>query len=110
MEGFALAELVRDRGLDSFVGRECASACVLVFAGGAERRVAPGARFGLHRSGVAWKQGDGVNATDVAMAKWFAERGVARPFIERILATPFEEMWWPSVEEVVGSGLAMGEV
>lgn len=65
MEGFALAELVRDRHLDAYVSASCASACVLVFAGGQERLAAPSARFGLHRSGVAWRTGDsGISDTD----------------------------------------------
>ena len=54
-EGFALAELVRDRSFDTYVREDCASACVLVFAAGTERQLAPTARFGLHRSGVEWR-------------------------------------------------------
>ena len=45
-EGFALAALVRDRELDTYVQADCASACVLVFAGGRERLAAPSAASG----------------------------------------------------------------
>jgi len=108
-EGFALAELVRDRGLDTYVRAECASACVLVFAGGHERLAAPSARFGLHRSGIDWQRGDrGVSPTDLAMERFFRERGVADDFIARTLATPFRDIWVPAAGEVMASGLASG--
>jgi len=108
-EGFALAALVRDRGLDTFVRADCASACVLVFAGGRERLAAPSARFGLHRSGVTWQRGDrGVSATDLAMERFFRERGVTDGFIARALETPFHEIWVPPVDAVMGSGLGTG--
>ena len=108
-EGFALAALVRDRKLDTYVQADCASACVLVFAGGRERLAAPSARFGLHRSGVTWQRGDrGVSPTDLAMERFFRERGVADDFIEKVLQTPFHEIWMPNVEAVMGSGLGTG--
>ena len=106
MEGFALATLVHDRGLDTRVRGSCASACVLVFAGGRERVAEPGARFGLHRSGVDWQKDGAVSATDLRMAAWFRARGVGEEFIGRVLATPFRDMWEPGPGEVLASGLA----
>ena len=108
-EGFALAALVRDRGLDTYVRADCASACVLVFAAGRERLAAPSARFGLHRSGVEWQRGDpGVSPTDLAMERFFREQGVADDFIVRALETPFRNIWVPTAGEVMASGLASG--
>ena len=108
-EGFALAALVRDRGLDTYVRADCASACVLVFAAGRERLAAPSARFGLHRSGVEWQRGDpGVSPTDLAMERYFREQGVADEFIVRVLETPFRDIWVPTAGEVMASGLASG--
>ena len=105
MEGFALAALVRDRGLNTRVRANCASACVLVFAGGWERVAEPGARFGLHRSGVDWRKDGAVSATDLRMAAWFRERGVGEEIIGRVLATPFHDLWEPGYGEVLASGL-----
>lgn len=106
MEGFVLAALVRDRGLDTRVRASCASACVLVFAGGRERVAEPGARFGLHRAGVDWRKDGAVSETDLRTAAWFRERGVGEEFIGRVLATPFHEIWEPTLREVFASGLA----
>lgn len=108
-EGFALAAMVHDRGLDTYVRADCASACVLVFAAGHERLAAPSARFGLHRSGIDWQRGaPGVSPTDLAMERFFREQGVAGDFIARTLETPFRDIWVPGFTEVVGSGLATG--
>ena len=100
---------MRDRGLDTYVRADCASACVLVFAAGRERLAAPSARFGLHRSGVEWQRGDpGVSPTDLAMERYFREQGVADEFIVRVLETPFRDIWVPTAGEVMASGLASG--
>jgi hypothetical protein len=108
-EGFALAELVRDRGYDTYVREDCASACVLVFAGGNERKLAPTARFGLHRSGVEWRRdGDQLSPIDIAMERFFRGRGISEAFITKTLQTPFHDIWLPVPDEVLSSGLATG--
>ena len=82
---------------------------MLVFAGGHERLAAPSARFGLHRSGVEWQRGDReVSPTDREMEQLFREQGVADDFIDKVLQTPFHDLWVPSVEAVIGSGLGTG--
>jgi len=105
-EGFALAALVRDRGLKTYVRSDCASACVLAFAGGRERLVGPSARLGLHRSGVDWRRDDGKpSATDRTMAGFLVAQGVTDDFVARILRTPFHELWVPTIDEVIAGGL-----
>ena len=108
-EGFALAELVRDRSFDTYVREDCASACVLVFAAGTERRLAPTARFGLHRSGVEWRTDeDPRSPIDRAMEQFFRDRGVSDEFIAKTLQTSFHDIWLPVPAEVLSSGLATG--
>lgn len=108
-EGFALAELVRDRGFDTYVRENCASACVLVFAAGTERRLAPIARFGLHSSGVEWRtDANPRSPTDLAMERFFRSRGISEVFIAKTLQTPFHDIWLPAPAEVLSSGLATG--
>ncbi len=105
-EGFALARLVRDLGLNTYVRADCASACVLVFAGGRERFVGEQARFGLHRSGVDWRTADeGLSETDREIQRFLLGQGVAPGFVEKGLQPSFFQMWEPSAEEVLGSGL-----
>jgi hypothetical protein len=105
-EGFALARLVRDLGLNTYVRANCASSCVLVFAGGRERFVGEQARFGLHRSGVRWREAEeGLSETDREMRGFLLGQGIAPEFVEKGLKPSIFEIWEPSVEEVLGSGL-----
>ena len=108
-EGFALAKLVRDRSFDTYVREDCASACVLVFAAGTERRLAPTAHFGLHRSGVEWRTDEvSRSPTDRAMEQFLRDRGVSDEFIAKTLQTSFHDIWLPVPTEVLSSGLATG--
>ena len=108
-EGFALAELVRDLSFDAYVREDCASACVLVFAAGTERRLATTARFGLHRSGVGWSTDEHPpSPIDRAMEQFFRDRGVSNEFIAKMLQTSFHDLWMPAPAEVLSSGLATG--
>lgn len=107
VEGFALARLIELRGLDTYMRRSCESACVLAFAGGRQRLVAPSAHFGLHRSGLSWRRADeGLNAADIEMRDYFLSRGVAADFVARGLVPPMHEMWFPRIDEVLTSKLA----
>ena len=109
VEGFALARLIEQRSLDTYVGQSCASACVLVFAGGHQRLVAPSASFGLHRSGVSWRHEDrGLTTEDIRMRDYFLARGVESDFVRRGLVPPMHEIWVPSFNEVIASNLATG--
>ncbi len=109
VEGFALARLIEQRRLDTYVRRSCESACVLAFAGGRQRLVAPSAHFGLHRSGLSWRRVDeGLNAADIEMRDYFLSRGIAADFVARGLVPPMHEIWKPSFEEVLASKLATG--
>ena len=110
MEGFALADLIVSRGLNTSVRAGCASACVLAFAAGKERLATRSSRFGLHRSGVTWRRNGGaLSPTDLAMKDFFTSRGIAADFIARALEQPLEKIWEPSFSEILGSQLATGE-
>lgn len=109
VEGLALARLIELRGLDTYMRRSCESACVLAFAGGRQRLVAPSAHFGLHRSGLAKRRADDdLNATDIKMREYFLSRGVGAEFTARGLVPPMHEMWVPGLNEVLASKLATG--
>lgn len=50
-EALAMGAAIRDAGLATtvYAGRECLSSCVFLFAAGVERKLARGARVGIHR-------------------------------------------------------------
>src|SRR5689334_9866491 len=57
-----IATLIHERGLDTYVGRFCASACTIAFLGGRQRRLGAGSRLRFHQAsapGLPSVLGDG---------------------------------------------------
>ncbi len=107
-EARLLADLLRQRGIDTYADGECVSACAIVFMAGARRVAVSGARLGFHRdrdgfAAAGGTAGDGstlddANATDRAL---LVEEGMAPWFADRAYATPSSTMWLPSLGELV---------
>ena len=99
-EAGRMARLVRQRGLTTYTSDECLSAAALVFISGKERVVEARAKIGFHAGrlpGSTFEQRQQMNAD---MRDAMRVSGVSEEFINRVLATPHEQMWYPSVEEM----------
>lgn len=105
-EGRRLAGSVRARKLTTYVARHCESACVWVFAAGEERLLSRRAVIGLHRPSGHNVTRARLKQSSAEEIQYLASRGVERAFAERGQATPAEEMWHPTHEEILRSGLA----
>lgn len=105
VEGYAMARLIERHKLDTVVLDRCYSACTLTMAAGQERYLGPNARLGFHRSGTDYLN---VSKTwtkvDHYMADYYRSRGTSEDFVKRALDTPFNKLWIPSYQEVLGSG------
>jgi hypothetical protein len=95
----------------------CASACVLVLAGGTKRFFVPGSRVGVHRSHTGPEVRDPVtrqvvngrvNNDDVksAYAAYFKQMGVAQGLAEVMDKTDSGSMYWLSAQEMTKFKLA----
>lgn len=101
----AVAKIIQERGLDTYVGRFCASACTLVFLGGQHRYLAPDARLGFHQAsapGVAQVRADTV------MRQAYGAAGVPSSFIDHVLRTPSQALWFPTRDELQEAGITSG--
>lgn len=101
-----LAALLQPLRLATYVEGECLSACTLLFLSGRERILAGGS-LGFHRG---WQEGETVESpatqdSNRAMRRRLLQRGVAAAFVERVLATPGEAMWYPSAQELLDGGV-----
>jgi hypothetical protein len=101
-EAQKLRQLIRDRGLVTFVSNECLSACTLAFMGGRERWLLDGASLGFHGPGGL----PGVSDVELAeaTAEWkqtLVSAGVNSEFARKALAVPNNEMWKPLPAELL---------
>ena len=127
--GRAISAYLVEHGINTEAFGECASACSRIFLGGKSRILAPGGTLGFHRPWIVkerekrfyeanrveekWEdEFDYVTMIyDVAMQdmlediKFMRSRGVDMDFILKIYSTSSYDMWEPSREELVASGV-----
>ena len=102
-EASAMADLVRQRGLTTYVGGQCASAGVIVFLAGKQRILRKDARLGFHSARAAGVPTDQANAR---LERILTEAGADSVFIEKAVTTPANSMWYPTPRELLDEGLA----
>lgn len=101
-EGTLVADVIRRHHLRTYVERACASACTIAFLAGKDRAAAPGARIGFHRPRAVGADHDQTpGATDSELWSAYAAAGLPDAFIRRVQNTPFEQMWFPSAQELL---------
>ncbi len=105
VEAERMADLIRARRLSTYVSGTCASACTLVFPAGRERWLGSKAQLGFHAPDF------GVFDTRLqaqGLAQWreaLLAAGYRPAFVDRGLAVPFSEMWYPTREQLARSGI-----
>jgi hypothetical protein len=92
-----IATIIQQRGLDTFVGRLCASACTIAFLGGRQRWLAPDARLGFHQAYAPGLPSEQANAL-LQMA--YEKFDVPSPFIAHVLRIPHTAVWYPPQDEL----------
>jgi hypothetical protein len=106
-EAERMADLIRQRRLDTRVEDNCESACTHLLIAGRERTAPEQARIGFNqpsfRGDDSWER-EGVER---ARANFLAA-GVKREFVDRALATPPESLWVPSPVELVEANVLTG--
>ena len=127
--GRAISTYLAQHGINTQAFGECASACARIFLGGKSRKLADGAKLGFHRPWIVkerekrlyeanrveekWEDEFDYVAMiyDIAMQnmleniKFMRSRGVDMDFILKIYSTSSYDMWEPSREELVASGV-----
>jgi hypothetical protein len=93
-EAIALTRLIQERGLATYVGTTCLSACTIAFIAGRERILKTGARLGFHRAAFAGAE------SGAAMASLLLAAGIERAFVEKVAAQPASGMWYPGEGEL----------
>jgi len=99
-------------------GAECASACMLVLAGGVERLAGPNPLIGVHQTTTTVKEIEGTahltstrklyeqKGVDAALEAYLAAMGVGDPVMTLMRKTPAASIRWLSLAELKDSRLA----
>jgi hypothetical protein len=100
-EAQKISDMIRARGLSTFVTNQCVSACTIVFLGGKQRYLLSTAKLGFHQASFR-----GMTADDqrVAISRETARLqnfGLSHAFAERANATGPSGMWFPEQAELV---------
>jgi hypothetical protein len=100
--GFELYDMFRERKLATRVDDECASACTFAFLGGVERSISPGGRLGFHRGSFPGLSDNDLYETNRDLRRFLLYTAkLAAPFVERVLATPGDDIWEPTPQELL---------
>lgn len=105
-EGRGLALLIGRHGLDTYTTKECSSACTTAFVAGARRALGERATLGFHR----YRTYSVIPSIDVADEEArdraiFLRQGVSAAFLDRAFSYPPDDLWRPSVEELLRAGV-----
>ena len=104
-EAESMSALIRKRQLNTSVEDHCLSACTLVFLGGSKRDVAEDAQLGFHQSTGLVKTDFEQQIAIQEMRQSYRALGVREWFIDRIVATPPDSMWYPTKDELKSAGV-----
>jgi hypothetical protein len=104
-EAESLAAVVRAKGWRTATTGACESACTLLHMAGSRRQVQPGAKLGFHSAYTGTWNPVLDRLANRELARIYREAGLPEPFVQRTLATPPWQMWYPSRAELAGAGL-----
>jgi hypothetical protein len=107
-ESMAVAKLVREHRLVTYVATECLSACVTAFAAGRERWLSRSAVIGLHEPSFPGMNASEIRTATAEQRTFLLAQGVDAGFVEHGFSTPNTGMWKPSHREILAAHLATG--
>ena len=106
-EGEAIGAIIENHHLATGVAPDgqCSSACVLAWAAGARKSIAPDASIGVHNAYAETNEDDvaqrldGIGATSQT-GKWLRRFGAPDDVVNKLLDTPPERMYWLSAKDL----------
>lgn len=102
-EGEVIAQLTRERELNTYVETHCESACTYIFMAGHDRAATPNARLGFHRpSFPGFDDAEMADATR-EMLSVYRNAGIAEGFLKRVESTKSSDMWYPTRDELINA-------
>lgn len=106
-EGRGLSKLFTRQSLDTYVYKECSSACTTAFSGGINRYIGTSGKLGFHQYKQdlnAHKKSVGyhdVTAEQEQDLELFKSRDITQKFLDKIFNESSSSMWFPSHDELL---------
>lgn len=101
LEATRMRELITARGLSTRVTTHCESACTIIFMAGKTRELSKAGKLGFH---APWSEGMSLGDPQQSMRndkEAFITSGINTAFLDKAFSTPSNEMWYPSIDELV---------
>jgi hypothetical protein len=105
-EAERIGHLLSARKLSTYVVGNCLSACTTIFLSGRERLISPQGRLGFHQPdfpGLSNEERRNIIANEELRLRQF---GVSATFAHKANLAPPEDMWFPTVAELVAEHVA----
>lgn len=115
-EAHRLRTLIAQKGLTTYASERCYSACAIAFLGGRERILHKDAKLGFHQPSILLQQTSldssnkkndirNVNKLIKKEKQMLLEAGITPLFVEKVMSTPSDEMWYPKHERLLKEGI-----
>ena len=98
-EAILLQKIIGENNLSTYVSSDCVSACTIVFLGVKKCFMKSSARLGFHAYSIP-----GIKDSDMdyyESKECLRSLGVDNNFITKIFDTSHDEMWYPTVDELI---------
>jgi hypothetical protein len=101
VEAQKMSDIIKARGLSTFVARDCLSACTIVFLGGNERYLLSSARLGFHQPTFRGMTAGARRDTIAGEVQRLQRFGLSWAFAERANTATPSGMWYPDKDELL---------
>jgi hypothetical protein len=108
-EAKQMMRLVHQRSLTTYTSEYCLSAATLVLMAGKERVIAADAKVGFHAGSFPGLTPEQQSEMNQVVRATMQSAGVSEEFTDRVLATPADQMWYPSFEEMKMNGVVTSQ-
>lgn len=111
-EARGVVTVLRAHRIATHVDGHCASACALIFVGGAQRTLARDARLGLHGYDIHHDLHFGMIDPKAEMLRdlaIFRSQEISEKFVAKLADLPTSPMWYPDHAELEAAGMITPE-
>jgi hypothetical protein len=105
-EAERIGRLLQARRLSTYVVNDCLSACTHIFLSGRERLISPEGRLGFHQPdgpGLTMEERGTLLANEEQRLR---QLGVSAAFARKAILAPPDNMWYPSIAELISEHVA----